>query len=667
MWTLGSVLTSVLFARASLAGRSCWRDTDCTGPTKAAFSGVWDSYIYAPRSRTVSPSAVVSFANGESLKYSDNIELSGNGSLAVLDFGIEVGGIVHLSWKSSTAGQLGLAFTEGKNWIGKASDNSHSGSPDGAIYANLTHGSGTYVMPDEVMRGGFRYLTLFLVGDGTVTVSNIDLELSFQPTWSNLRAYQGYFYSSDDELNKIWYSGAYTLQTNAVPANTGQWNPSYPNYPWALNGVLGNGSTILVDGAKRDRAVWPGDMGVAVPSNFVSIGDMLSTKNSLQTMYDHQNSDGSFPESGPPYLQQNSDTYHMWTMIGTYNYILYTYDLTWLRTVWPKYKAAFDYIYAKVDSSGLLYSTGTKDWGRLITGGNLTEANMILYKTLITGSSLAAWMGDNVLSDTCLERATNLQEAINAHCWDDAVGAYRDSATSTTVIPQDANSMAVVFNFTNDNQTQFISSHLTQNWNSIGAVSPELTNNVVSFISSIEVNAHFVAGQSLRALDLIRRSWGWYLNNPNGTQSTVIEGYLPDGTFGYRYNRGYKDASYTSHSHGWSSGPTNALTEHVLGLSIMSPLGKTWSLQPQFGDLKFVEGGFQTDLGKFRARWALKPRGYIVTVNAPIGTSGVVVLPALSRPGIILVNGIKTKYDTEAGGWSFSLRGGQHTIVVNAK
>lgn len=71
-------------------------------------------------------------------------------------------------------------------------------------------------------------------------------------------------------------------------------------------------------------------------------------------------------------------------MIGTYNYILYTYDLTWLRTVWPKYEAAFDYIYAKVDSSGLLYSTGTKDWGRLITGGNLTEAYMRVTQTLAT-------------------------------------------------------------------------------------------------------------------------------------------------------------------------------------------------------------------------------------------------------------------------------------------
>lgn len=43
-------------------------------------------------------------------------------------------------------------------------------------------------------------------------------------------------------------------------------------------------------------------------------------------MYDNQNSDGSFPEAGPPLLQQGSDTYHMWTMIGTYNYLLYTND-----------------------------------------------------------------------------------------------------------------------------------------------------------------------------------------------------------------------------------------------------------------------------------------------------------------------------------------------------
>ena len=139
------------------------------------------------------------------------------------------------------------------------------------------------------------------------------LEIGFQPTWSNLRAYQGYFHSNDEELNKIWYSGAYTLQTNAVPINTGRQIPAL-KVGWANNGTLSNGTTVIVDGAKRDRAVWPGDMGIAVPSTFVSIGDLESVKNALQTMYDHQNKDGSFPEAGPPLLQQGSDTYHMYVL-----------------------------------------------------------------------------------------------------------------------------------------------------------------------------------------------------------------------------------------------------------------------------------------------------------------------------------------------------------------
>jgi hypothetical protein len=72
-----------------------------------------------------------------------------------------------------------------------------------------------------------------------------------------------------------------------VPVNTGRQVP-FLSIGRANNGTLGPGNTIIVDGAKRDRAVWPGDMGIAVPSTFVSIGDLECVKNALQTMYDHQ-------------------------------------------------------------------------------------------------------------------------------------------------------------------------------------------------------------------------------------------------------------------------------------------------------------------------------------------------------------------------------------------
>lgn len=502
------------------------------------------------------------------------------------------------------------------------------------------------------LRGGFRYLTLFLLTDESssssssptsLSITDISLEIGFQPTWSNLRAYQGYFHSNDEELNRIWYSGAYTLQTNYVPTNTGRWFPTL-SAGWANNGSLSNGSTVIVDGAKRDRAVWPGDMGIAVPASFVSLGnDLESVKNALQVMYDFQNADGSFPEAGPPLLQQSSDTYHMWTMIGTYNYVLYTNDTTWLESNWPRYEQAMEYVYSKVlQPLGLLNVTGTRDWARQATGGNASEPNMILYQTLKTATSLADWLGRTDLSSKYSIRATTLVTAITNHTYNATHGAFRDNTTSIQLYPQDANSMSLLFGVVPPDSplAQNISLRLTDNWTPIGAETPELPNNISPFISSFEILAHLTIGQTHRALNLLRRTWGWYLNHPNGTQSTVIEGYLTNGSFGYRNYRGYSyDTSYVSHAHGWSAGPTSALTEFILGLKIVERLGVRWMLKPQFGDLKHVQGGFVTALGKFQAEWKILDDdeeeegargGYELSWNVPEGTRGTVVLPALS-------------------------------------
>lgn len=244
----------------------CWKNTTCNGPTDTAFPGPWEANIFAPASRTVSPISILSKTGGFVSKFPGNSQLAGNGSGLVFDFGIEVGGLVTLEYSTTGPGSVGLAFTESKNWIGEWSDSSNGGfkGPDGAIYSAFnSSGTYSYLMPDLHLRGGFRYLTLFLITNGTTTVNvkDIKLEIGFQPTWSNLRAYRGYFHSSDELLNRIWYSGAYTLQTNAVPVNTGRQVP-FVARGWANNGTLGPGDTIIVDGAKRDRAVWPGNVSL---------------------------------------------------------------------------------------------------------------------------------------------------------------------------------------------------------------------------------------------------------------------------------------------------------------------------------------------------------------------------------------------------------------------
>lgn len=653
MFLVQSAFAATVLASGAFA-QSCWRDLSCTGPTEAAFSGIWDQNIFAPVSRTPNPVRVLSLQDASVISsYPGANKLVGNASALVFDFGVEVGGIATVRYSTAGgAGSLGLAFTEALNWIGLQSDSSNGGfkhgigdlaCDDGALYSNFTMaGNYSYTMDDPHLRGGFRYLTLFLLTNGTnstsLTINDVSLEIGFQPTWSNLRAYQGYFHSNDEELNKIWYSGAYTLQTNSVPTNTGRWIPPLAS-GWANNGTLANGSVTIVDGAKRDRAVWPGDMGIAVPSTFYSTGDLESVSTALQTMYDHQNKDGSFPEAGPPLLQQGSDTYHMWTMIGTYNYVLFTNDTAFLEKNWARYQYAMEYVNNKVKQPlGLLNVTGIRDWARQVQGGNNTEANIILYRTLLTGAELADWMSNSTASELYTSRATTLSSNILAHTWDDAYGSFRDNATNTTLHPQDANSMALLFGVVANNSAtaQRISSRLTRNWTPIGAEAPELPNNISPFISSFEVQGHLTIGQTNRALDLIRRSWGWYLNNPNGTQSTVIEGYLTNGSFAYRNYRGYDyDAAYVSHAHGWSSGPTSALTNYILGLSITGRLGSTWRLAPQFGDLTNVEGGFTTGLGKYSASWQLNANktGYTLSWTVPAGTEGTLVLPAAPQGG----------------------------------
>ena len=127
-------------------------------------------------------------------------------------------------------------------------------------------------------------------------------------------------------------------------------------------------------------AVWLGDMDIAVPTQFVSTYDLLPAKNSIATIFSLMTAAGELAYSGPPLSEQGSDTYSAWTLIGTYNYYLYSGDLQFVEGLWSNYTRAMAYLAAKVDESGLLYVTGTGDWGRLWMGGYNSEANAIYYQ-----------------------------------------------------------------------------------------------------------------------------------------------------------------------------------------------------------------------------------------------------------------------------------------------
>jgi len=387
---------------------------------------------------------------------------------------------------------------------------------------------------------------------------------------------------------------------------------------------------------------------------------------------------------GPPIDFYSSDTYHMSTLIGTYEYVLHSADLTWFNALWPKISFGIQFIQLKLDSTGLFDCTGTADWGRYTQGGHNTEANALAYRTLIVGSIMAGWAGDSSLASTLTSQAAALKTAVNSANWDASVGhvnlkkytskllivnrAFKDSDTDASVIPEDGNSLALYYDMASSSNFNSISNQLTTNWGPYGANCPEMTDNIVPYVESMEVKGHLGVGQATRALQLMRLSWGWYLNNPYGTGSTLPEGYLQDGTFGYRANAGYaNDYSYMSHSHGWSTGPTHALSWYVVGIQLNNPGGGEWTLAPQFGDLTSAQGGYTTGNGSFSSGWTLQTGGYTVWYAMPPGTTGTLLFPGQNPVTVVIDGALISKRSLEVSNGVVTIKdqpGGNHTIVV---
>ncbi|KAJ7595645.1 Six-hairpin glycosidase [Mycena floridula] len=637
--------------------------------------GPWDAFNYAPKSKTVYPAHIYHTQGNvvgaqNLLGTTGSATISGTNSWVTLDFGVEVGGLISLAFGSSNGTRISLSFTESPMFIRPLfSDDSSFPSAnttyDGVLPVAVPRTPGFWTQPAFSLRGGFRYLTISSNSLGSATFSNVSCAISFMPHVADLRAYSGYFsaedpvFSDKDFLTKVWYAGAYTVQTNTVALNTGRKVPFASAGTWANNATLGVAGPIIVDGAKRDRAVWPGDMGIAVPTQFVSTFDLIPTRNALATMFAAINPNtGALPESGPPLSQTGSDTYHGWTLIGTYNYFLYSGDLAWLNSVWTNYTKAVAFLEAKVDpTTKLMDVTGLRDWARLGGGGFNAEGNAILYKVLTTASSLASYLSLSELSTTWSRNASSLKTAFNDAFWVENAGMYRDNVT-TTLFPQDANSFAVLFNLTTSAaQNKRISEGLQQNWNDLGAVAPELPDTISPFIGGFELQAHFEAGNDEEAMDLLRREWGYMLSTDLSVQSTLLEGFTANGSIWYRSYRGYNyDPAYTSHAHGWSSGPTSALTFYVLGLTVTSPQGLSWNVAPHLSGLPEAEGGFSTALGWFGVQWSLTDEQFSILIDTPTGTTGNVVLP---MTGNVTVNGNKV-----AGGPAIPLLGGKSNVVV---
>lgn len=621
----------------------------------------WEQYNQSPASRDILPSSIYA-TTGEVTKDDANAlgaTLTGDGSTVTFDFGQQVSGFITLQFGSTTTSgaQLGVAFSESKTYIGIESDNSTDMAiVDGTIYATAEP-DGSYTFGREFARGSYRYLTLSTAdANATVQVTGVSSHFTAAPKTDDdkLRDYSGYFYTDDDLLNRIWYAGAYTIQLCSVAANESRANPpAITSYGWFNNATItgiDSDAEVYVDGAKRDRTPWAGDYGVSILPKAVSLnGDnLLSVRNALVSLYSIQDSDGQFAYAGPPIAPRiqlagaNSNTYHLWTLIALADYAELSGDTALFSSLWSQSLLGFEFILGNLDGAdSLLNVTATNDWGRVGQSGKSIVGNSLLYHALTLHSGLASELGLDGASyngTSFADLAATIKTSVNDNLWDSSKGLFYDNTTAAghELYPQDGNSLAVHLNVTDSSEkAAAISTALAERWNQYGAVSPEGANAISPFVTSFEVDAHFLAnpGDATNALELIRRQWGYMLSE--FSNSTLIEGYHYTGELYYTFY-GDGEGAYISHAHAWSTGPVGSLTTKLGGLAPVADAGKSWAFKPHANGagVNSLQTGYTLETGSYSVEWKIVDKDnhfFEAGVVTPSGTTGSISVPTFGK------------------------------------
>ncbi len=621
----------------------------------------YSRYIYTPENRTILPVAIFKI-NGTcdgaaSLTSPPGTAKFGAASAVTYDFGKNVAGIVSFN-VTSVAGSdeyIGISFSESSLWINsEGCDATADAGLDVALWWKVA-ANGQYTAANEFQRGGFRYLNVYHNTSGAVTLEGLSVYFTAIPqkAESEMRSYTGYFHSNDDQLNRVWYAGAYTNQMCTIGTDAGDSlvhlgkvtsneTISGATITWYNNYTVANGTSVLVDGAKRDRLVWPGDIAISGPSTFVSTNDMDAIKNGLDSLLLLQNSSGALPYAGVPFADLGlgfSFTYHLYSLIDIHDYYLYTGDIAYLSKNWDAFKLGLEYSLSFIDSTGLQYVTTPNDWLRFGMGGHNIEANAILYYTLNLGIKLAQILNDTSVPSKYSSTASKIKMAANKRLWDPRMNLYRDNDTEpfTALHPQDGNAWAIVAGLTQSTaQSVNISDALKARWTPYGAPAPEAGETVSPFISGFELQAHYLAGQPEYAVQLMKTMWAdFMLDDPRMTNSTFIEGYSTNGDLHYAP---YTNDPRISHAHGWATGPTSTLTFYAAGLQITGAAGSSWSISPSLGGLTEVEAGYQTTLGSFSVKVNSENNGEMtIEFSTPADTTGVLSVAYPPAGGVLRV------------------------------
>lgn len=395
--------------------------------------------------------------------------------------------------------------------------------------------------------------------------------------------------------------------------------------------------------------------------------------------------------------------YPLHWIVSSYNLVLFTGDLEYIREYYPVLVKTLDSFYTSVTdqstsllSKGLAGTGGYGDYAFLPRNGSVTYYNALYVMALNHAAELAGYLSKNSDADRWRARASKVSASLAKRNWDDDVGAFFDGSpcpghSSNPICPthsQDGNSIAILAGVAasdRNSKAESILNYLTEAnsrpygnsfFDNDNLLRPDqqsdpysrFSSRVYAFISFFELSARFSLYNHPNtidsAFDQLRRTYRWMArHDPTGT---FWEGIGPDG---HPYER-----AYTSMAHGWSTGVTPILTSYVLGVTPLSPGFRRFGLRPvpPGHGVTWARGVVPTPDGTIEVEWRnLETRGFQVSVKAPSGSTGEIAVPVTDSKARVSLDG-EVIHDSSGGrsgvyrnGYvEFEVSGGDHSITV---
>lgn len=465
------------------------------------------------------------------------------GGYVLLDFGAEFQGGVMLTVSAVSGPDTGIRVVFGESVSEAMSDirGEQGATNDHAIRDSEVPIPVTGLSNFRVGMTGFRFVRLEAV-NGDIRFDGVQGAFDYRDI-----PYKGSFFCSDERLNQIWNTSAYTVHLNMQ------------EYLW--------------DGIKRDRLVWIGDSNPEINSILTVFGYNEVVPKSLDFIRD----------CTPPTEWMNTiPSYSMWWIVDHWEWYLQTGDRKYLDEQKPYMTELVAQILSYVNDDGTLRMGGAfVDWSSNGTPYMEAGQNAMFVLSLRAAAQIMTVFGEGETAQRCTDAADRIRPHVYAYQGNKQVAALVAMAET---VPAEQIDREVL---------------------SVGGA-----QGFSTFLGYYGLLAMAKAGNVSGALHVIRTFWGAMLDLGATTfwedfdmswveNAARIDEPVPEGKHDVHAEYGKFCYTRLRHSlcHGWASGPAPFMSRYILGIQVLEPGCKRVAVNPNLCDLAFADGTYPTPYG----------------------------------------------------------------------